>query len=90
LCDSISHIYIEENNNGAFKLFQTYNGCLMQEEDTLHGDLASVDITTKENLNNLVKMGEQLLKKKFTRVNLDTGIRVTVPDKGTIEDELNR
>jgi len=63
--------------------------CLKQD-DTLKGELASVDIGTEENLNNLVKVGEHLLKKKFTRVNLDTGIRETVPGKDTIEEELKR
>jgi hypothetical protein len=62
-----------------------YDGYLKQD-DTLRGDLAS----TEENLNNLVKVGEHLLKEKFRRVNLDTGIRETVPNKGTIEEELKR
>ncbi|XP_058745802.1 patatin-like protein 1 [Vicia villosa] len=59
-------------------------------DDTLEGEVASVDISTKDNLNNLVKAGENLLKKKFTRVNLDSGVYETVLDKGTIQEELNR
>lgn len=68
---------------------ETYNGSFKQD-DTLQGELASVDVSSKENLNNLVKVGEQLLKKKVTRVNLDTGIYESVPHKGTIEEELKR
>ncbi|KAJ6939901.1 hypothetical protein NC651_006149 [Populus alba x Populus x berolinensis] len=44
------------------------------QDDTLAGKLASVDIATKENLENLVKVGEGLLKKPVSRVNLDTGV----------------
>jgi len=44
------------------------------QDDTLTGKLASVDIATKENLENLVKVGEGLLKKPVSRVNLDTGV----------------
>jgi hypothetical protein len=44
------------------------------QDDTLTGTLASVDIATKENLENLVKVGEGLLKKPVSRVNLDTGV----------------
>lgn len=33
-----------------------------------------MDLATKENLENLVKVGEELLKKPVTRVNLGTGI----------------
>ncbi|XP_076909178.1 patatin-like protein 1 [Bidens hawaiensis] len=43
-------------------------------DDTLSGDIASMDLTTQENLQNLVKMGEKLLEKPVTRVNLGTGI----------------
>ncbi|CAA6664986.1 unnamed protein product [Spirodela intermedia] len=43
-------------------------------EDTLTGDASSVDIATKENLENLVNIGEKLLKKPLSRVNLETGI----------------
>jgi hypothetical protein len=44
------------------------------QDDTLTGKLASVDIATRENLENLVKVGEGLLKKPVSRVNLDTGV----------------
>lgn len=35
--------------------------------------MSSVDIATKKNLNNLVKVGEELLKKPVSRVDLETG-----------------
>lgn len=44
------------------------------QDDTLEGTtLPSVDVATKENLNNLVTVGEKLLKKPVSMVNLDTG-----------------
>ena len=43
------------------------------QDDTLSGDAPSVDKATKKNLDNLVKIGEELLKKPLARVDLDTG-----------------
>lgn len=40
----------------------------------MSGVTSSVDIATKENLEDLVKIGEGLLKKSVSRVNLETGI----------------
>ncbi|KAA0045873.1 hypothetical protein IC582_024831 [Cucumis melo] len=59
------------------------------QDDTLTGDLASVDIATKENLENLEKVGKNLLKKIVSRVNLTTGDFEELPqEKGTNEDAL--
>lgn len=44
------------------------------QDDTLTGKLSSVDIATKENLDGLVEVGEKLLKKPVSKVNLETGI----------------
>ncbi|KAK8683831.1 hypothetical protein V6N13_039877 [Hibiscus sabdariffa] len=44
------------------------------QDDELSGDVSSVDIATKRNLDELVKVGEGLLKKPVSRVNLDTGL----------------
>lgn len=81
---------VDYHNSVLFTALQSQDNYLRIQDDTLQGELASVDVSTKKNLNNLVKAGENLLKKKFTRVNLDTGIYETVPDKGTIEEELKR
>ncbi|CAI8588846.1 unnamed protein product [Vicia faba] len=81
---------VDYHNCVLFTALQSQDNYLRIQDDTLEGELASVDISTKDNLNNLVKAGENLLKKKFTRVNLDSGIYETVPDKGTIQDELKR
>ena len=44
------------------------------QDDTLIGTVTSVDVATKQNLDDLVKVGEELLKKPVARVNLDTGV----------------
>ena len=60
----------------------------MLQDDTLGDKEASVDIATIENLNNLVKIGEELLKKPVSAVNLDTG--VYAPRHGATNEEALR
>ena len=38
------------------------------------GTVTSVDVATKQNMDDLVKVGEELLKKPVARVNLETGV----------------
>lgn len=57
----------------------------------LTGTIASVDIATKENLENLAKVGENLLKKPVSRVNLETGLfEPGGKGEGTNEEALIR
>ena len=44
------------------------------QDDTLVGTVTSVDVATEQNMDDLVKVGEELLKKPVARVNLETGI----------------
>lgn len=60
---------------------------VVTQDDCLTGLLASVDMATEENLANLVKVGEELLKKPVSRVNLETGLFEPV-DEGTNEEAL--
>ncbi|KAF5197441.1 Patatin-like protein [Thalictrum thalictroides] len=60
------------------------------QDDTLTADASSVDISTTENLQNLVKIGTELLNKPISRVNLETGKQEVVKDgEGTNADELS-
>ncbi|XP_030460489.1 patatin-like protein 2 isoform X2 [Syzygium oleosum] len=59
------------------------------QDDTLTGDVASIDTATRENLENIVKVGEALLKKPVSRVNLDTGVFEPL-NQGTNEAALKR
>ncbi|KAH9620240.1 hypothetical protein KSS87_014024 [Heliosperma pusillum] len=54
------------------------------------GELASVDAANNKNLNQLVKIGEALLKKPASKVNIGTGQYDPIPGAGTNEDALKR
>ncbi|VVA24774.1 PREDICTED: patatin [Prunus dulcis] len=58
----------------VFQALDCEKNYLRIQDDTLEKTVSSVDIATQENLNNLVKVGEELLKKPVSRVNLQTGI----------------
>ncbi|KAJ4842542.1 hypothetical protein Tsubulata_020826, partial [Turnera subulata] len=58
------------------------------QDDTLTGELYSVDIATEQNLENLVKVGEELLKKPASRVNLVTGVLEKACINATNEEAL--
>ncbi|CAL2234195.1 unnamed protein product [Prunus armeniaca] len=58
----------------VFQALDCEKNYLRIQDATLEKTVSSVDIATQENLNNLVKVGEELLKKPVSRVNLQTGI----------------
>ncbi|KAL3505170.1 hypothetical protein ACH5RR_035011 [Cinchona calisaya] len=72
-----------------FQALQCEENYLRIQDDTLTGKLSSVDVATEENLQNLVKVGENLLKKPVSRVNLQTGAFEFL-NKGTNEAALKR
>ncbi|CDP01333.1 unnamed protein product [Coffea canephora] len=72
-----------------FQTMQCEENYLRIQDDSLTGDLGSVDLATKENLENLVKVGENLLKKPVSRVNLKNGVFESV-NRGTNEEALKR
>ncbi|KAL5705842.1 hypothetical protein ACHQM5_024082 [Ranunculus cassubicifolius] len=74
-------------------LFQSNNvktNYLRIQDDTLEGTVASTDISTEENLQNLVKVGNNLLKKPVARVNLASGRYEECKGEGTNEESLAR
>ncbi|KAL7262093.1 hypothetical protein ACSBR1_000469 [Camellia fascicularis] len=73
----------------VFQALHSEKNYLRIQDDTLTGDVSSVDIATEKNLEDLVKVGERLLKKPVSRVNLETGL-VEPSDKETNEDALRR
>lgn len=52
------------------------------------GDTSTVDVATSENLQRLMEIGQELLKKPVSRVNLDTGRLEELKDEGTNEEAL--
>lgn len=73
-----------------FQALQCEKGYLRIQGDELEGDEASVDVSTKENLNRLVKIGKGLLNKSVCKVNLETGKNERDPSRGKNEEELVR
>ncbi|KAK9946546.1 hypothetical protein M0R45_012007 [Rubus argutus] len=57
----------------VFQALHSEKNYLRIQDDTLSGQVSSVDIATKKNLNDLVEVGEGLLKKPVSRVNLENG-----------------
>ncbi|MED6206956.1 Proteolipid protein 2 [Stylosanthes scabra] len=60
------------------------------QDDTLTGTDSSVDISTKENLERLCQIGENLLKKPVSRVNLKNGRFEPLENGGTNEEAIKR
>ncbi|KAK6939565.1 Patatin-like phospholipase domain [Dillenia turbinata] len=81
---------VDYHNGVVFQALHSEQSYLRIQDDTLTGDLASVDVATKVNLDNLVKVGEELLKKPISRVNLETGIYEAIDGQLTNEQALIR
>ncbi|OUZ99825.1 Patatin/Phospholipase A2-related [Macleaya cordata] len=74
----------------VFQALQSGPNYLRIQDDTLSGTVSSTDIATKENLDNLVKVGEALLKKPVSRVNMEKGHSELVQNGGTNEEALKK
>ncbi|GKV53574.1 hypothetical protein SLEP1_g60093, partial [Rubroshorea leprosula] len=58
----------------VLKMLQSEDNYLRIQDDTLSGVLGSIDIAKKKNLDDLVEVGEKLLKKPVSKVNMETGL----------------
>ncbi|KAI8549868.1 hypothetical protein RHMOL_Rhmol06G0058300 [Rhododendron molle] len=74
----------------VFQALHSEANYLRIQDDTLSGTEVSVDVSTKANLDKLVKIGENLLKKPVSRVNLETGLSEPCKDFGTNEEALKK
>ncbi|KAI4327466.1 hypothetical protein L6164_019925 [Bauhinia variegata] len=81
---------VDYQNSVFFSALQSESNYLRIDEDTLQGDIASSDLSTTENLKNLGKVGEKLLKKTVKRMNVDTGLYEPIENGGSNEEELKR
>ncbi|KAH0760296.1 hypothetical protein KY290_023789 [Solanum tuberosum] len=81
---------VDYHNSVVFQALRSEDSYLRIQEDELSGTEASVDVATKENLERLVEIGENLLKKPLSRVNLETGLSEPIPKGGTNEEALKR
>ncbi|KAK3423130.1 hypothetical protein EUGRSUZ_F00013 [Eucalyptus grandis] len=76
--------------SATFQALPFEDNYLRIQDDTLTGKDSSVDIATKENLENLLRIGERLLKKPVSRVNLETGLSEPIAKGTTNADALKR
>uniref|UniRef100_A0A2N9HX73 Patatin n=1 Tax=Fagus sylvatica TaxID=28930 RepID=A0A2N9HX73_FAGSY len=74
----------------VFQALRSEKNYLRIQDDTLTGTVASVDVSTKQNLDKLVFIGERLLKKPVSRVNMETGLSEPIPNGGTNEEALKK
>ncbi|XP_043710816.1 patatin-like protein 1 isoform X2 [Telopea speciosissima] len=74
----------------VFQALHSEENYLRIQDDALTGTVSSVDIATQENLNNLVKAGEELLNKQVSRVNLETGLTEPVKNGVTNAEALKK
>ncbi|KAK6158770.1 hypothetical protein DH2020_006084 [Rehmannia glutinosa] len=74
----------------VFQGLQSEDNYLRIQDDSLTGVNSSVDVTTKQNLSDLVRIGENLLKAPVSRVNLQTGNSEHIANGGTNEDALKK
>lgn len=56
----------------------------------MDGDAASLDVASVKNMQTLVQIGESLLKKPVSRVNLETGRPEPVQGEGNNGEALGR
>ncbi|XP_037419298.1 patatin-like protein 1 [Triticum urartu] len=93
LLDIFSHASADMVDIHAAVLFQSLRvekNYLRIQDDSLTGHTSSVDISTKENMEALIGIGNKLLKMSVARVNIDTGMYEPVDDEGTNEEALAR
>ncbi|KAL7595982.1 hypothetical protein Lser_V15G31256 [Lactuca serriola] len=73
-----------------FQAVKSQENYIRIQDDTLDGDAALVDVMTKENMVKLEEIGEKLLKKPSSRINLKTGISEPIGTGETNAEALKR
>ncbi|OMO56728.1 Patatin/Phospholipase A2-related protein [Corchorus capsularis] len=79
---------VDFHTSTLFQSLHSRENYLRIQDDTLMGEAASVDIATEQSLKMLVEVGTALLKKRVSRVNLETGIYEEVEGELTNEEAL--
>nr|XP_051208018.1 patatin-like protein 2 [Lolium perenne] len=72
---------------GALRSSHRY---LRIQYDQLSGSAGSIDDCSKENMDRLVEIGNELLRKNVSRVDLETGRNVEMPGGGTNSEQLSK
>ncbi|CAK9166476.1 unnamed protein product [Ilex paraguariensis] len=81
---------VDFHNCVVFEALRSESNYLRIQDDTLSGNLSSVDVSTKKNMQDLVTVGEELLEKQVSRINVDTGLYEPVENGGTNMEALKK
>ncbi|WVZ66729.1 hypothetical protein U9M48_015913 [Paspalum notatum var. saurae] len=81
---------VDYNVSILFQALRSEKNYLRIQDDGLNGTVATVDVATKENMEELIRIGESMLDKTVSRVDMETGKPVPVPEEGTNADALTR
>ncbi|KAK3127719.1 hypothetical protein QOZ80_7AG0577520 [Eleusine coracana subsp. coracana] len=81
---------VDLNVSILFQALGSEKNYLRIQDDSLNGTAATVDVATKENMAELVRIGEKMLARTVSRVDMETGKPVPVPEEGTNADALTR
>ncbi|WCJ31111.1 PATATIN-like protein 4 [Euphorbia peplus] len=73
-----------------FTSIRCENNYIRIQDDTLSGDTSSTDKATPKNLEDLVKIGQQILQRPVSRVDHESGIFKAVENGGTNQQALVR
>ncbi|KAL8231325.1 hypothetical protein R6Q57_001103 [Mikania cordata] len=76
--------------NSVFEALDSLDNYLRIQETELTGDMASMDLATRVNLDDLEQVGKDLLDKQVARVNTDTGKVEEVKNAGSNREALTK
>ncbi|KAJ1268865.1 hypothetical protein BS78_07G166400 [Paspalum vaginatum] len=86
--NSASADIVDINLSVLFCALRSSRNYLRIQYDQLTGSAGSIDDTSKENMDKLVKIGKELLSHNVSWVDLETGLNVEVPGEGTNAEQL--
>lgn len=81
---------VDYNVSILFQALRSEKNYLRIQDDSLKGTEATVDVATEENMKKLIGIGERMLASTVSRVDMETGKPVAVPEEGTNADALTR
>ncbi|XP_078157214.1 patatin-like protein 2 [Carex rostrata] len=85
-----SSALVDANLSVFFETLNSYANYLRIQTDALMGDTASVDNSTPKNLQDLIKVGNDLLKSRVAEVDVTTGIYQAADYNETNEEALKK
>ncbi|KAL9820136.1 putative phospholipase A(2) [Arabidopsis thaliana] len=81
---------VHYHSSVVFKALQSEDKYLRIDDDTLEGDASTLDLSTKSNLENLIKLGEKMLTNRVMQMNIDTGTYEPAAENINNDEKLKR